>query len=211
MADFNADGKTDVLWQHFTSGALAVWMMNGITMTDVVSLSHNFAFDPRWRVRAVTDINRDGKPDLIIQHPVDGHIAAWFLNGTTLIDGSLLTPGTLSPSWQIRGAGDFNADGKPDLVFEDSDGSIAVWYMNGTTLIDAFYTNPRFISSIGDRNWILSGVGDINSDGKPDLILHHIYDGFAGAWLMNGLNQLDGSLFNPGAVADANWRIVGPR
>jgi hypothetical protein len=30
VADFNEDGKTDILWQH-TSGAVAIWLMNGLT------------------------------------------------------------------------------------------------------------------------------------------------------------------------------------
>ena len=31
VADFNADGESDLLWQHQTSGLIAVWYMNGLT------------------------------------------------------------------------------------------------------------------------------------------------------------------------------------
>jgi hypothetical protein len=31
IADFNLDGQTDLLWQHQTSGLIALWYMNGLT------------------------------------------------------------------------------------------------------------------------------------------------------------------------------------
>ena len=33
VADFNNDGKPDLLWHHQTSGDLYVWYMNGLTAT----------------------------------------------------------------------------------------------------------------------------------------------------------------------------------
>ena len=208
MGDFNADSRADILWQNVSTGQLYVWFMNGTTMTDGAYLTNSLSFDTRWRVRSVTDLNRDGRPDLVLQHPVDGLIAAWLLNGTTFVDGSLLNPGFVSPDWRVAGAGDFNADGKQDLVFQHNEGYLAVWFMDGVNRLDAAYLSP---DRIVDTRWLLSGVGDVNGDGKPDLILHHTWDGVAAVWLMNGTTMLDGALFNPPAVPDANWRIVGPR
>jgi len=34
-SDFNGDGKADVLWQN-SSGACAIWLMNGITYSSGV-------------------------------------------------------------------------------------------------------------------------------------------------------------------------------
>ena len=33
--------------------------------------------------------------------------------------------------WSIVSTGDYNGDGKSDILLEDSDGNLAVWYMNG--------------------------------------------------------------------------------
>lgn len=38
LADFNADGKTDILWRNVTTGAYLATLMNGLTMT----LTRNF-------------------------------------------------------------------------------------------------------------------------------------------------------------------------
>jgi len=52
-SDFNGDGKADVLWQN-SSGACAIWLMNGITYSSGVYL------EPRRRpgTSQVTDRQR---------------------------------------------------------------------------------------------------------------------------------------------------------
>lgn len=207
LADFNDDGRSDVLWQNVNSGDLFVWFMNGLIQTDGSYLSHRLP-DPRWRVRSVTDLNGDGSPDIVIQHPQDGLIAAWLMNGVTMVDGSLLNPGFVSPDWRVAGSGDFNADGRMDLVFQHNEGGLAVWYMNGLTRLDAVWLNP---ASIADTRWLVSAVTDVNGDTKPDLVLHHVHDGVAAVWFMDGISMVDGRLFSPAAVPDTNWRIIGPR
>ena len=37
--DFNADGKTDVIWRHGPTGELGVWLMNGTTVSSYVFIS----------------------------------------------------------------------------------------------------------------------------------------------------------------------------
>ena len=35
------------------------------------------------------------------------------------------------PSWQIKGSGDFNGDGRDDILWQGSDGTPAIWLMDG--------------------------------------------------------------------------------
>src|SRR5690242_2240603 len=66
---------------------------------------------------AEPDFNYDGKPDLVWQNQNSGQIGVWFMNGTSLIRISYFTPARASDvNWKIVGTGDFNDDGKPDLV-----------------------------------------------------------------------------------------------
>jgi hypothetical protein len=40
--------------------------------------------------------------------------------------------GNPGPSWHVIGTGDFNGDGKSDILFQNTNGSVAIWLMNGT-------------------------------------------------------------------------------
>jgi hypothetical protein len=61
--------------------------------------------DTNWKIRAVTDLNGDGKLDLVWQNQTAGFLAVWFMNGTTRIgDGVFLSPSSVADTgWQIVG------------------------------------------------------------------------------------------------------------
>jgi hypothetical protein len=82
-ADFNADGKDDILWQN-TNGTVAIWEMtgNGAGTTTGIKPNGEFNIDgtqfvsPTWHVVAARDFNNDSKADLLWQND-NGAIALW--------------------------------------------------------------------------------------------------------------------------------------
>jgi hypothetical protein len=51
--------------------------------------------------------------------------------------------GNPEPDWHIVGTGDFNHDGKSDVLWQNSSGAVSVWEMNGTSLsAAAILANP---------------------------------------------------------------------
>lgn len=210
--DFNGDGKPDVVWQHMVHGWVGVWYMNRLTLIDSVGFSVNRVIDTRWRIAGVGDFNSDGKPDLLWQHDTDRWLAVWLLDGVNLLpNGSvLLSPNKVYDArWKIAGVGDFNRDGKPDIVWRHSQsGDIGAWLMNGLSLIDSISFNPGTLS---DPNWTIAGVIDVNRDNKPDLVWHHVTEGWVGVWYMNGNDLIDSVWLGPGRVADTNWNVRGPK
>ena len=206
-ADMNGDAQPDLVWQH-DDGALAVWFMNGTTQLNVVFLTPSAVPHRDWRVVSVADFNDDDHPDLLLQHRTERNLAVWLMNGTTLVDGRLVSPPrTMDPLWDAVGGGDFNRDGHTDIVLQHADGTLAVWLMNQTDLIDG-----RLLShALPDARWRVLGVGDLDGDGHTDLVLQHGETRQLGAWLLRDLTLSDGRLLSPSSLADPAWRVVGPK
>jgi hypothetical protein len=60
--------------------------------------------DVAWRAVAVTDLHRDGAPDIVLQHRTTGDLGAWYLNAETLRAGMLLSPARANdPAWLVVG------------------------------------------------------------------------------------------------------------
>jgi hypothetical protein len=97
--------------------------------------------------------------------------------------------------------GDFDRDGKTDLLWQHTNGQVAVWTMNGTQLVSGAFvdTNPG-------AEWRAVGTGDFDGDGKADILWQHA-DGPAAVWTMNGTQLVSGELVGPNPGPE--WRAVG--
>ena len=82
IADLNADGQSDVMFEHSRTGELAAWLMNGAVRTQYQPFFPRAILDREWRLAAVLDVDGDQTPDLIWQHATQGTIAVWYMNGT---------------------------------------------------------------------------------------------------------------------------------
>lgn len=118
----------------------------------------------------------------------DGDISYPIIVGVTTADaayGALSAPDlfvtnldnestTLFPVAQ----GDFNGDGKDDILLRDALGNFGIWLMNGAAI-----ASGGFVGSPGDYR--VAGVADFNGDGKDDILLRDS-GGNVGMWMMNG-------------------------
>lgn len=153
-ADMDADGKTDLIWQH-DNGTVAAWLMDDSTLREGVLLSPSSVPPDTWQIVAAGDINHDGHPDLIWQHK-NGMLATWLMMKTTMTASILLTPNQVNGGsvWRIKGMADFNQDGRQDLLWQHSSGYLAVWFMDGATMVGSTYLNP---SRVAADSWQIVG------------------------------------------------------
>ena len=174
----------------------------------VIRVSSAFSSMPTWTAPPAADINDDARLDLIWHHATQGYVAAWLLNGTTLIDSVLTNPGSVSDTnWKIVATPRLNPDFKTDLVWQDDrEGWLGAWIMNGRHLLESVSLTP---SRVADTDWKIVGSADLNRDGKMDLIWRHVRDGWIAAWLMDGTIMIESVLLSPDRVTDVNWKIVG--
>jgi subtilisin family serine protease len=98
--DFNGDGQTDILWRNKTSGAVAVWYMNGSILSSTALIYQGVDLD--WEIVGTGDFNNDGKTDLLWKNKKNGNVAVWYMNGSTLNSSALIYQG-VALSWDIVG------------------------------------------------------------------------------------------------------------
>ena len=138
-------------------------------------------------VSGAGDVNGDGRDDLIVGSPDDGDGSTGSGSARVLsgIDGSVLYKfdgdnrfDALGHS--VSGTGDVNGDGTPDLivgaVFDDnngnSSGSARVLSGNDGSVLYSF----DGVSDGDNFGFSVSGAGDVNGDGTPDLIVGARFD-----------------------------------
>ena len=119
------------------------------------------------------------KGDILWQNTTSGDVAIWLMNGAQVTQAAGV--GNVPPSvWSIVGIGDFNGDGKSDILWRDLSGNLAIWFLNGAQVIGA--------AGIGNvpTSWMVAGTGDFNGDGKSDILWRDTTSGTVAIWLMNG-------------------------
>jgi FG-GAP-like repeat len=195
--------STSIFWQDSTWQPM-MWELTGTAVTPGPSLAKPSS---GWYIAGIGDFNGDGNSDIFWRNGAANQI--WELNETGRINkgqnsitdnytGTILNPGS---DWKVVGIGDFNRDGKSDILWQnDSSGSIEIWEMNGTTLI----ARGRFPKS--DPVWQAVGTGDFNGDGMADILWQNPVSGAVTIWEMDGTSVINTyGAFNPGP----SWQAVG--
>ena len=166
--DLNGDGKGDLLWRDANTGTVAVWFMSGATVASTAVFG---AVASNWAI--LGDTNGEIS--------VARHRRRRRAVGRTERPGDELDVlGTVTSNFVVQGGGDFDGDGKVDILWRDTNsGALSIWFTNGTQVTSG--------ASVGrlPSNWSVVQVGDFNGDGKSDILLLDSA-GDVAVWLMNG-------------------------
>src|SRR5262249_26234686 len=154
--------------------------------------------------------NGDGKTDVIWRN-TSGEVAEWQMNGAAIaVSGDLNAAGSAvrpDASWSVAGVGDFNADGKSDLLWRNSNGSLVEWLMDGTSIAASGVVPSAGKPVSPDASWHVVEIGDFNLDARTDILWRND-NGTLAEWMTNG-NRIVSSTtpsFNGALEApDASW------
>jgi hypothetical protein len=215
--DFNGDGKADVLWRNTNAsstdaGKLFIWIMDGPNVVGGTGYTASQA-DLGWRVEGVSDLNGDGKDDIVWRKTgagVDkGALFLWTMDGTSLLGARYLDP--ISEDWQVQFTGDFNGDGKGDVLWRSfgsgpDAGKLYIWIMDGPNVVGG----TGYTASQADLGWRVDGVGDLNGDGKADIVWRKtgagVDKGALFLWTMDGTGISNARYLDP---ISEDWQVQG--
>jgi len=237
VADVNGDGKPDLLVangcassSNCNTGTVGVLLGNGDGTFQKAVAYGSGGYDATSV--AVADVNGDGKPDLVVtDYCSSGNNQTGCASGSASVVGVLLGNGdgtfravvtyglgsnvTMPSSVAIA---DVNGDGKPDLLVasyeEDAIGMCDPSSCSGTVSVLLGNGDGTFQAAVvygSGQQWATSvAVGDVNGDGKPDLVVANYceafgycgFDGYVGVLLGNGNGTFQNAVtYDAGAYA----------
>jgi len=197
-ADFNGDGNLDLVFP--AADSVGVSLGNGDGTFQVPTY---FPLPQNSYWVAVGDFNRDGIPDIAASIDNYGGISILLGNGD----------GTFQPQVNydtgiatfFLSVADLNRDGYPDIIASDINTNSFFVLMNagnGTLLPAVNYHGPQGVVEFGG-----TAVGDMNGDGKPDVVMQ------AASFCQNNCIEIflgngDGTL-QPGSIYGTQQNLGG--
>ena len=184
VADINGDGKSDLIrmWKNGTQASADIWMGSATGFTSgtsnaVGAWNYPDPNDGSVMQDLVMDVNGDSRSDLVRLRnngSATGMAAVYLSNGSALTYAGEFAVGGWS--YPADGSGmkdfalDFDGDGRTDLVRLWNNGArrYALGFRSNGSGFDA---TAAFNVDVGDAaSSIQEFVGDVDGDGKPDLI-----------------------------------------
>jgi hypothetical protein len=201
FGDFNGDGRDDVLWRN-DGGTVAYWygMKDGgfegngslyMTVSD------------QWHIVGTGDFNGDGRDD-VLWRGNNGIVTDWLgqADGTFVSNNaSVFNPVGLD--WHIAGTGDFNGDGRDDVLWRNDGGTITNWLGQPD---GGFIGNASLYTTI-PNSWHILGTGDFNGDGRDDILLRND-NGSVTDWLGQPDGGFISNIANANLAVGADWQFA---
>jgi hypothetical protein len=154
VGDFNGDGVLDLVTANRTSNTISILL--GGTLQN----QKEYAAGTSPISVIVADVNADGKPDVVVANQNSTTVSVFLGNGDGTFQPKVDYATNTTYSYALL-SGDFNGDGKLDLVTV-GDSNVSILFGDG----DGSFKTPITIA-LGPG--FAEGAADFNDDGRLDL------------------------------------------
>jgi len=203
LVDLNTDGRSDMILQNPSSGQGTVWFMNSFNFLGYSNLSLNAG--NHYTLVGKGDFAGTGTTAFVFQSQLNNSVFYWYGQGAvhTTITGGDNVNVVPQAGWKLVAIGDFNSDGKSDLVFQSqTTNQISIWFMNAQ-----YYQSGVLMPYTPPTGWVVAGAGDFNGDGQTDLAFQNVNTGQVAIWFMNGAVYSSGAIVT--TTVAPGWALVG--
>jgi hypothetical protein len=201
--DFDGDGQADILWRH-TNGQVAIWfMVDGARVGELYPGGQDPSLT--WKIQGVGDFDGNGRADILWRH-AGGGLAIWF-DGDAHQDaypGYGNQPSPVPLSWLVKGLGDFDGDGKADILWQNNLGQIAIWHMSGDQIVGEGYPGGQ------PSTTKVVAIGDFDGNLRSDILWRR-WDGSLTIWFggIQGQDTDELARNNTPGPGDFSWTVQG--
>lgn len=194
IADFNGDGKPDLVSAHRNDNTVRLQLGNGDGTfgTEVPFLAGNTPY-----ATVVADLNGDGRPDVAVANRNAGTVSVLLGRGNGTFQDQVVLPVGQRPL-TIRAA-DVNRDGHTDLLTANADdNTVSVLLGRGD---GSFFSGS--IAAATKRPFLFA-VGDLSGDGRADIVTANSSNGSVSVLL-----GAAGGSFQPNEIFSVGNQPIG--
>ncbi|MEQ1489391.1 MAG: PQQ-dependent sugar dehydrogenase [Terricaulis sp.] len=190
-----------------------VWLLTpGVGAEDVADTLNGGAGNDLLVGGAGNDILNGGADVDTARYAISSSSASWHRNqdgswtvtagaeGTDTVTGVEYLDFTDRDVFLGSAARTFTGDGASDLLLQNVNGGLSLWYVNQNGA-SVQYANGLPTAP----GWTVEGTGDLNGDGRDDIVFRNGATGDMSLWQMNGQAISPASLGNVGAA----WSVAG--